>query len=175
MHTAALRSRTIFFACLGSGLVFFLTALLVGAAEHKTLAAMSLIGISLLFEAQPAAVASIPLGFRPVSGAVISVFANLMLIPLMMFAFDQIIQRWHWIRKKLSKAGKWADKYGTHGVWVLSPLAALIGGYLCVAISHGLRWNPVRSFISIAVGIVGSTFLITLAGHWLVQCFHHFF
>lgn len=165
-------TRTTFLLCAAAGLTCFLAALAIGVIEGKSVAALSLIGISIALEAQPGAAASIPLGFHPMAGAVISILANLILIPLMMFAFDQILKRWHWIRRKLQKAEKWSVKYGKYGVWVLSVLTPFIGAYLCVAVSHGLGWSPQKTFLSILCGIVVSACLITYGGHFIVSLFH---
>ncbi len=133
--------------------------------------ALSLIGVSIVLEAQPAAVASLALGFHPIPGAVISILANLILIPLMVFGYAQIIARWHWLQKRLDKANKWAMKYGRYGVWVLLPLTPLIGAYMCIAFAHILRWSIGRSLVSTTLGVMWSTFLITLGGHWVLQAF----
>lgn len=153
------------------GLVFFVAAWWVGIAVGAPMRSLSLIGISIVLEAQPAAVASLALGFHPVAGAVISILANLIAIPLMVFGYNQIISRWHWLQRRFSKAEKWAQKYGRYGVWVLLPLTPFIGAYLCIAFAHILRWPTGRSLVSTTLGIIWSTFLITLGGHWVLQAF----
>ena len=138
----------------------------------KPMLALSLIGFSIALEAQPAAVASVALGFHPALGALASIFANLIPIPLLMLTFDQIVRRWHWVRRKLHKAEKWSVKYGRYGVWVLTALTPFIGAYLCIAIGFGLRWPPLRMFVSITLGIVISAFALTYGGHFAVGLFH---
>lgn len=157
------------------GLLFFALAWWIGIATGNSMRALSLIGISIVLEAQPAAVASIALGFHPVAGAVISILANMIAIPMMMFGYNQVIAHWHWLRRRLEKADKWTQKYGRYGIWVLSPLTPLIGAYLCIAVSHALRWSPARSLVSITIGIVLSAFVITLGGHGVVHLFTGWF
>ncbi|WDL95553.1 small multi-drug export protein [Alicyclobacillus sp. ALC3] len=153
------------------GLVFFVAAWWIGIADGAPMRALSLIGVSIVLEAQPAAVASLALGFHPIPGAVISILANLILIPLMVFGYAQIIARWHWLQKRLEKANKWAAKYGRYGVWVLLPLTPLIGAYMCIAFAHILRWPTGRSLVSTTLGVIWSTLLITLGGHWVLHAF----
>lgn len=140
--------------------------------QGKAMLALSLIGISVALEAQPAAVASIALGFHPAAGALMSILANLIPIPLMMLTFEQIVRRWHWVRRKLYKAEKWSAKYGRYGVWILTLLTPFIGAYWCIAIGFGLRWPPLRMFVSITLGIVISAFSLTYGGHFAVGLFH---
>lgn len=153
------------------GLVFFIAAWWVGIAVGSPMRALSLIGVSIVLEAQPAAVASLALGFHPIPGAVISILANMIVIPLMVFGYAQIIARWHWLQKRLDKANKWAKKYGRYGVWVLLPLTPFIGAYMCIAFAHILRWPIGRSLVSTTLGIMWSTLLITLGGHWVLHAF----
>ncbi len=150
---------------------FFLMAFGIGMIQGKSVLALSLIGISIVLEAQPAAVASIPMGFHPMSGALISILANLVPIPLMMLTFDQIVARWSWVNRKLKRAEKWSEKYGRYGVWVLALLSPFIGAYLCVVIGCGMRWPLVRMFISVTVGVVASACFITFGGHVVVGLF----
>ncbi len=153
-------------------LLFFLSAMWLGLAHGGPTLTLSLIGVSLLLEAQPAAVASIPLGFSPFMGAAISILANLIPIPLMMLTFDQVIRNWPWMRRRLRRADRWSSKYGRYGVWVLSVLTPFLGAYLCVVVGFGLRWHAIRIFASVTLGVVASTFLIAYGGHWLVRLAH---
>lgn len=157
-------------ACLFS-VVFFLAALFLGLALGKRIATLSLIGTSIVLEAQPAAAASIPLGFHPFYGGVISILANLISIPIMMYAFHQIVHRFAFIRRRMQKAKKWSDKYGKYGVWILTPLSPVLGAYVCLAIGYMMHWRPVFVLSSILVGMITSTFLISYGGHAIVALF----
>ncbi|MCY0895172.1 MAG: small multi-drug export protein [Alicyclobacillaceae bacterium] len=159
--------------CIGASLTFFLSALWIGIMQGKTLLTLSLIGGSILLEAQPAALASVPLGFHPVPGAVISILANCIPLPFLLLMFQQITRRWRWLGRKLKKAEKWSGKFGRYGVWGLVLLSPFLGAYASVAVSYGLGWNPVRALISILIGMVASAFIITTGGYWVVSLFHH--
>ncbi|RIV17527.1 hypothetical protein D2Q93_15205 [Alicyclobacillaceae bacterium I2511] len=152
--------------------LFFLSALWLGREQEGFALTLSLIGISLVLEAQPAAVASIPLGFAPLTGAAISILANLIPIPLLMLTFDQVIRNWSWMRHRLQRADKWSAKYGHYGVWGLSVLSPFLGAYVCVVVGFGLRWHAARIFASVTLGTIVSTLLITYGGHWFVHLIH---
>jgi hypothetical protein len=150
-------------------MVFFLLSLVLGLTQRHLTATLTLIGTSILLEAQPAAVASLPLGFHPLLGAVVSILANLIPIPLLMLTFKEITNRWKWLGKRLQKAEKWSQKYGKYGVWILVPLSPFLGAYICVAVGYGMRWNSALIFTSIFLGMVVSTFFITMGGHSLIR------
>jgi uncharacterized membrane protein len=152
-------------------LIFFIAAFGIGLVQGKAGLALSLIGTSIALEAQPAAVLSVPLGFDPLAGGLISILANLILLPLLLLTFNEVIQRWKWLRKRLQKAEKWSVKYGKYGVWILTLLTPFLGAYLCVAVGFLLRWPPIRVFASIVFGVIVSTFLITYGGHGLLSLF----
>ncbi|WP_245630095.1 small multi-drug export protein [Alicyclobacillus acidiphilus] len=170
-------TRTTFFRGLLYGivlsLIFFTIALVLGITQGDAVRALSLIGTSIVLEAQPAAAASIPLGFHPFMGATISIVANLISLPIMMFAFNEIVTRWKWAQKRLQKAEKLSKKYGRYGVWVLVPLCPILGAYVCMAIGYLMRWNPILMVTSILVGMISSTFIIAYGGYAIVNLFHH--
>ncbi|TDY51384.1 putative small multi-drug export protein [Alicyclobacillus sacchari] len=151
--------------------VFFAAALGVGISQGKVVPTLSLIGTSIVLEAQPAAAASIPLGFQPFTGAVISILANLISLPIMMFAFGEIVHRWKWARKRLQKAERLSQKYGRYGVWILIPLCPILGAYVCMAIGYLLRWNTALVVTSILIGMISSTFIIAYGGWAIVGLF----
>lgn len=162
--------RRLMFGLLLGGL-FFICAFLVGFVEGKLFATLSLIGTSITLEAQPAAVASLPLRFHPFSGAVISVLSNLILIPVLMLTFDEIMNRWSWIRRKLQKAEVWSHKYGKYGVWVLVPLSPVLGAYVCIGVGYLMRWKPRFVLSTVIVGMILSSFIITYGGESVVRLF----
>ena len=55
--------------------------LAIGMRFSDSWRVFSLVGTSIILGAQPAAVASIALGFHPFMGAVMSILANLMVLP----------------------------------------------------------------------------------------------
>ncbi|GAX89455.1 small multi-drug export protein [Effusibacillus lacus] len=140
----------------------------IGLLQGNWAAAASVIASSLLLEVVIGAAGSVPLGFDPVSGATVAAASNLAPVPLLLAAFERLVSKWRWFRRKAEKAEKWSKKYGKYGVWVLAPMAPLLGAYVCVAIGIGLRWQPVMTFVSITVGVVVSAFLTTFGGNWLV-------
>lgn len=152
-------------------LFFFTAALIVGWTQGRLVRTLSLIGTSIVLEAQPAAAASIPLGFHPFVGGVVSILANLISIPIMMFAFNEIVTRWQWAQKRLEKAEKLSKKYGRYGVWVLAPLCPILGAYVCMAIGYLMRWNPAWVLTSILIGMISSTFIIAYGGYAIVGLF----
>ncbi|MFD1677695.1 small multi-drug export protein [Alicyclobacillus fodiniaquatilis] len=154
------------------GVLFFLGSLIIGMTEHKILSTMSLIGTSITFEAQPAAVASLPLRFHPFSGAMISILANLIPIPLLMLILNEIILHWGWLGRRLQKAEIWSRKYGKYGVWVLVPLSPILGAYVSIGIGYVMRWNRSLALCSVLLGMVASSFIITYGGESIVRIFH---
>lgn len=156
---------------IGAGCALFVIALVIGWVEGKRLATLWLIGVAIGLETQPAAVASIPLGFRPLPGAVISILGNLIVLPVLFYALSHTVHRWKWMNKLLTRAEKWTVKYGRHGVWVLIPLCPVLGAYVCLAISFVMRWRARVALTSILVGMVTSTFFITYGGTALVAWF----
>jgi len=151
------------------GGLFFAGAILIGFIEDKLISTVSLIGTSIILEAQPAAVASLPLRFHPFSGALISILGNLIPIPVLMLTFDEIINRWKWVERKLQKASVWSSKYGKYGVWVLIPLSPVLGAYVCIGVGYMMRWNPRFVLSSILIGMFLSSFIITYGGDSIVR------
>lgn len=154
-------------------MIFFLSALYLGLQQAKLWSTLSLIGTSIVLEAQPGAAASIALGFHPFMGAVISILGNLIPIPILMFTVRQIISRWGWARKKVQRAERWSRKYRRYGVGALTLLSPFLGAYLCIAIGSVAGWRPVTTFFATFLGLVVSVFLIAYGGHWLVSLFLH--
>lgn len=149
---------------LAVGTLFFAAAIVVGVLAGKPVAAISVIGTSIVLEAQPASFASLPLRFHPFTGAVISILGNLILLPVLVLTLEEIIGRWAWVRRKLEKASKWSDKYGKYGVWVLVPLSPVFGAYVCIGIGYLMRWRPKLVLIAVIIGMIVSSFVITYGG-----------
>ncbi|MFB5191857.1 small multi-drug export protein [Alicyclobacillus fastidiosus] len=161
--------RIVYGVCLGC--VCFAVALCIGVVEGKLVSTISLIGTSLALEAQPATLASLPLRFHPISGALISIFANLIPIPMLMLTFEEIIARWSWFRRKLQKTEVWSAKYGAYGVWILALLTPVLGAYVCIGIGYAMRWDGRAVFCCVLVGMVSSSFLIAYGGDSIAHLF----
>lgn len=155
-----------------AGVVLFFVAISLGLTERGLWATLSLIGIGVTLEAQPGAVASIPLGFSPLVGAVVSILANLICIPLLVLMFHQVVIRWKWIGRKMAKAQKWTTKYGKYGVWMFVPLCPILGAYVCLALGMGMQWRLSRTMLSVFTGLIASTFILTYFGHLIAALIH---
>ncbi|MCF8564258.1 small multi-drug export protein [Alicyclobacillus tolerans] len=151
------------------GALFLAGALFIGFVEGKLISTVSLIGTSVVLEAQPAAVASLPLRFHPLSGALISILGNLIPIPVLMSTFDEIISRWSFLKRKLHKAETWSKRYGKYGVWILIPFSPIFGAYVCIGIGYLMRWKPRFVLASVLAGVVLSSFAITYGGESVVH------
>lgn len=147
----------------------FAGALLMAIIEGKLVSSVSLIGTSIILEAQPAAVASLPPRFHPLSGAIISILGNLIPIPILMLTSDEIINRWKWVKRKLQKASVWPRRYGRYGVWVLIPLSPVFGAYVCIGVGYMMRWNSCFVLSSVLIGMFLSSFIITYGGDSIVR------
>jgi hypothetical protein len=161
------RSKAVIYVGIGASLLLLVLSFVPGALQGKLTLALPLVTSSLLLEVVIGAAGSIPLGFDPVSGALIAALANLAPVPALLVLFEQLVNRWGWLNRKLQKSGKWSDKYGKYGVWVLAPLSPFFGAYACVAIGVGLRWNALLIVTSISAGVVVSAFLTTFGGGFL--------
>ncbi len=154
---------------LSFGALFFALALFIGLLVHKVAATISLVGTSVALEAQPAAVASLPLRFHPLAGAMISILGNLVPLPVLMLLFDEITNGWSWMKRILRKAELWSDKYGKYGVWILLPLSPVLGAYVCIGIGYLMRWKPRLIVRSVLIGMILSTFIITFGGESIIR------
>lgn len=152
---------------------FFAVALYVGITQTKIWMALSLIGTSIVLEAQPGVAASIALGFHPLAGAAVSISANLIPIPLLLLTFHEITTRWHWARRKVERAERWSRKYRHYGVGALVLLSPFLGAYLCVAIGHATGWKPYTVLLATLIGMVASVLFISYGGHWVIGWFIH--
>lgn len=158
---------------IGVSLLFVAAAMLIGCAYGKRDSTLSLIGISMIFEAQPAAAASIPLGFQPIIGGLISILANFIFLPIIILTIQGISTRWKWVRHKIQKGEQRSAKYGRYGVWMFILLSPFLGAYLCLAVGTGLRWPQARVLTSITIGMIVSTFFVAYGGHFGVQAAHN--
>lgn len=153
-------------------LLFVVAALLVGWMHGRRAETLPLIGISVLLEAQPAAAASIPLGFKPIVGGTVSILANFILLPILAITIREISTRWKWVSRKIQKGEKHTAKFSRFGVWMFVLLSPFLGAYLCLAIGLGLRWPQVRVMTSITAGMIVSTLFVAYGGHFGVQAAH---
>lgn len=155
-----------------AGLFFFVGALIVGMTEKGFVATISLIGVGIALEAQPGAVASIPIGFSPLTGAAVSILANCICLPLLILLFHQIIHRWTWMGRKMQKAERFTQRHGRYGVWILIPLCPVLGAYVCLSLALGMQWRLSTTLVSVMTGLIASTFILTYFGNWIWRLFH---
>lgn len=154
---------------LSLGGLFFVVAWWVGWLEGRHLATWSLIGTAIVLEAQPAAAESVAFRMHPLPGAIISILGNCIFIPALALMLREIIERWAWFHRKLKKAEVWSNKYGKYGVWILVPLSPVLGAYVCIGLGYLMRWNARLVMVSVWVGMVVSTFVITYGGETVVR------
>jgi uncharacterized membrane protein len=147
----------------------FVAALLLGWQTGMFWQTFPLLGTSVLLESQPGAVASVALGFMPWSGGIISILGNVMVIPILLVFFRQVIQRWNWARNKIRQAQKWADRYERYGVGALIFLSPFLGAYVSIAIGYAMGARPLPTFAATFTGMVISVTLIVYGGHWIVK------
>lgn len=155
-------------------LIFIATALFIGIIHDGLQRTLYLIAISIVFEAQPAAAASIPLGFHPFIGVTVSILSNLILIPIILLTLNGL-ERLKWVHQKMEHAKKWTTRYQKYGVFALTLLSPFLGAYVCIAIGFGLQWSYTRVLLSVAIGVVLSSFIIGYGGHlgWQILHFGH--
>ncbi len=158
---------------IGMATGFFAAAFYLGMTQTKIWMALSIIGTSIVLEAQPGVAASIALGFHPLAGAVISILANLIPIPLLLLTFHEITTRWLWAGRKVERAERWSGKYRHYGVGALVLLSPFLGAYLCIAIGHATGWKPFTVLLATLIGMVGSVLFISYGGHWVIGWFIH--
>lgn len=154
-----------------SSFIFFVSALAIGFLQHRFVATLPLIGTSILLEAQPGVAASIALGFHPLVGSAISVLSNLIVVPLLLLTFHQVMTRWRWARHKVERAKKLAGKYGKYGVGALAFLSPFLGAYVSIAVGFAMGWKMVNTLAMTMVGMLTSVLIIAYGGHWVVHLF----
>ncbi len=160
-----------------SGLILFAVTLLIGMhyasmpIKVSLWRVLSLIGTSIVLGAQPAALASLALGFHPFLGGVISILANLIPVPILMLALNQVLSHWTWLHKQVMGIQQWSRKSGQHGVAYVALLSPFIGSYVCIAIGDGLGWSPSTTLLATFSTTILSVFLITYGEHWVLGLF----
>jgi uncharacterized membrane protein len=132
-----------------------------------------LIGSAIVLEAQPAAALSIPLGFNPISGGLVSILANLVPLPIMIVALPDIIRRWSWAKRQVDRATRVTRRYQRFGALSFVVLAPFLGAYACVAVGLTLGWRMLRVLPAVMTGMVVSVGLIVFGGNWAVHLFIH--
>lgn len=163
-------AKQLFYGMMGSVALLGVT-LALGMCFSDSWRVLSLVGTSIILGAQPAAVASIALGFHPFMGAVMSILANLIPVPVLMLAFQEIIEHWRWVRNRVKRIQRWSLKYERYGVALVSVLSPFIGSYVCIAIGDGLEWNPVTTLAATFSTTILSVFLITYGEQWVIGLF----
>lgn len=153
-----------FFSSIILSLFLATISLVIGTATNGWTAATLVFIPSVLLEAIAGAVASIPVGFDPFTGALVASLGNIAPAPFLIGGFHLIIQKWNWLRKRLKKAANIGEKYGKYGVWILAPLAPFIGVYVGVAVGVALRFRPVFILVSLSIGVIVASLMITYGG-----------
>lgn len=153
------------------GLFFMGFALAVAAHVHQIGIGASLVGTSLILEAQPAALAAVALGMPPRAGALIVIAANLAPLPALNVGMEELVTRWPWAQRKLLGARRWALRYRTAGPLIFIPLTPFIGAYAATAVGRSLGFRPVRTWWTVLAGMLWSVAVITYGGHWVAHLF----
>lgn len=156
---------------LALGLSFLLIAYSIGFLTHSFQVITPVIVPSIFLEVIIGSAASIPLGFNPISGALIASFSNLAFAPFLITAFDTIVKKWTWLGNYLEKADAISLKYGRYGLISIAMLVPFIGVYVGVAVGIALRLNPLLIFISLSVGVFLSAFITTFLGERIILFF----
>ncbi|MFC4617891.1 hypothetical protein ACFO4N_04005 [Camelliibacillus cellulosilyticus] len=152
----------------GTALLFAFVFIL-GIADRGFGPTISVVAASIPLEVVIGATASVTLGFHPVVGALVSGIAHLALAPILITGFDFIVRKWGWLRRKLKKAEEISGKYGKYGVWILTPLAPIIGVFVSIAVGVCLRFRPTLVMASVSIGTLIVAFLVTLGGAGIVR------
>lgn len=164
------RPAGIMLGAVGS-IVLFVIALALGGTAKGMAATMPILIPAIFLEVIIGAAASIPLGFDPISGAMIAALGNLVPAPFLIAGFDSLVNKWTWLRNKLERAEKISEKYGKYGVWILAPLAPFIGVYVGIAVGVGLRFRPLLIMASLSLGVFVAAFLTTFGGEGIKALF----
>lgn len=144
--------------------ILFVLAFGIGTFVNGFPKTLSVVLTSIPLEVVIGAAASVPLGFDPLTGALVAALAHLALAPIFITGFNTIVRKWSWLRQKLSKAEEISNKYGKFGVWILTPLSPFIGVFLCVAVGICLRFRPTLIMGSVSLGTLIAAFAATMGG-----------
>lgn len=143
---------------------------LIGYFLHGGLLTLSVMSTSIV-NAIAGASAAIVAGFSPWMGVFISSVTHLSLLPFLLFSFHDLVERWQWFHKKLSRIDRLSAKYKKYGVWLLIPLSATAGIEVSVGVGVTLRFNTILILLSILCGVISSTVLTTMTGDGLKHLF----
>lgn len=158
-------------AAILAGLVFFVAGVAISLGTGRSAVALPLLGSAIVLESQPAAAASLALGFHPLTGALLSILGNLVVIPLFMVLFRHVAEYWSLAKRLVARATKWSARYGRYGVPVLTVLSPFVGAYVALAMGFSLGWRRWTTLIATLVGMVSSTLAITYGGHAMAGLF----
>lgn len=156
---------------LSASTILLLLAFTIGTLTNGWTATTSVVVPGIIFEVFVAALASIPLGFDPVSGALIAAISNMILAPFLLVSFELLIHKTPWLNKKLKKAERIGKKYGKYGVWVLVPLAPFVGVLVGIAVGVALRFRPMYILLTLSIGVTLAAFLTTFGGDGIKSLF----
>lgn len=151
----------------------FAIAIGLGVMMHGWGPTLSLMGTSIVLESQPAAVASIALGFSPWVGGVVSLMSNLIAIPFLIVLYPWILHHWRWARKKVRRTERWMRRHMRYGVFMLTPVAPFFGAYVSITVGYGLGWRLRSVVLATLTGTILSVALIVFGGQFVVRLFIH--
>lgn len=151
--------------------ILLLLAFTIGTLTNGWGATTSVVLPGMILEVFVAALASIALGFDPLSGALLSAISNIVLVPFLLVSFELLIHKSPWLKKKVAKAENISKKYGRYGVLILAPLAPFFGIFICIAIGTVLRFRSLYTLLSISTGIIAAAFFTTYGGDEIMNLF----
>lgn len=160
-------------AAVATGLVLASVAVALGFHLRRPVETLSLMGTSVVLEAQPAAAAAVALGYPPAQGAAISLLANLAPLPIIVVGLDYIMRRWAWARRQIRGAQKRTERFSRYGPWVFLPIGPFIGAYAATAVGRSLGFKTWNTFWATLAGMLWSVSAITYGGHWVIHLFVH--
>ena len=172
MHSASGRRHTItVFISLLASLTVFAIALIVAFAEKGWIGAFTTVLSSMVLEVLIGAAASVPLGFHPLTGAIVATLSNLAPAPILIVSFDVLVQRWKWLHKKLGKIERFSrrfEKYGLVGLALVSPFT---GVYVACGVGITLRYRPFAILLALTLGTIATALVVTYGGHFIKHLF----
>lgn len=154
---------------LSTSAILLILAFGIGTLTNGWGATTSVVLPGVIFEVFVAAIASIALGFDPLSGALTSAISNIVLAPFLLVSFELLIHKSPWLNKKVSKAENIGKKYGKYGVFILAPLAPFVGIFVCIAIGAVLRFRSLHTLLSISAGVAAAAFFTTYGGDEIIS------
>lgn len=168
-----LREFARFAVAVAIGIALAAAALAVGLSLGRPVGTFTVMGASVVFEAQPAAAVAVGLGYPRLGGAAVAVLTNLACIPIIFVGLDTIVTRWPWARRHVEKAERRSQWFLKYGPWMFIPVGPLIGAYAATALGRSLGFRPLRTLLAVVGGMIWSVLVIVYGGHWVLHLFLH--